>query len=264
MTKIHPTAIVAAGAEIADDAEIGPYCILGDRVKLGPRCQLRSHVVIEGVTEIGADCVIYPFVSLGAAPQHAAHRGEATRLVLGERNLIREHVTMHSGTVLGGGVTRVGSDGLFYVGCHVAHDCMVGDHVILTNSAALGGHVVIEDFAILGGLSAVAQHLRIGRYAFVGGCAGVHHDVIPFGNVWGNPAHMKGLNLIGMKRHGFSRDEVNTLRAAYRLLFADEGTFQERVEDAAQTYADSPGVMGVIEFIRAEEGRPIIMPARDL
>ncbi len=264
MTSIHPTAIVDPAAEFGEGVEIGPYSIVGPDVRLGARTKLRSHVVIEGHTEIGEDCEIYPFASLGAAPQHAAHRGEPTRLVIGARNLIREHVTMHTGTAIGRGVTTVGSDGLFYVGSHVAHDCVVGDHVILINSATIGGHVVVEDYAILGGLSAVAQYSRVGRHAFVGGMAGVNHDVIPYGSVWGNHAHMEGLNLVGLKRRGFSREEINILRAAYRLLFAEEGTFQERVDDTAQAYAESPQVMEIIDFIRAEEGRPITMPAREL
>jgi UDP-N-acetylglucosamine acyltransferase len=146
----------------------------------------------------------------------------------------------------------------------VAHDSIVGDHVVMTNAATIGGHVILEDYAILGGLSAVAQYGRIGRHAFIGGMAGVNHDVIPFGSVWGNHAHLEGLNLVGLKRRGFSRETVNTLRAAYRLLFAEEGTFQERVDDTAAAYADSPEVMEIIDFIRAEDGRPITMPAREI
>ncbi|MBV9994280.1 MAG: acyl-ACP--UDP-N-acetylglucosamine O-acyltransferase [Caulobacteraceae bacterium] len=264
MTKIHATAIIERGAELGEDVEVGPYCIVGPDVRLGARTRLRSHVVVEGHTEVGPDCQIYPFASLGAAPQHTAHRGEPTRLVIGPRSLIREQVTMHAGTAIGRGVTTVGADGLFLVGAHVAHDCVVGDNVIMINAATLGGHVTVSDFAYLGGLSAVAQYTRIGRHAFVGGMAGVNHDVIPFGSVWGNHAHMDGLNLVGLKRRGFSREQINALRAAYRLLFAEEGTFQERVNDTAQAYADWPEVMEIIEFVRAEDGRSITMPAREL
>ncbi|MFI4935178.1 MAG: acyl-ACP--UDP-N-acetylglucosamine O-acyltransferase [Caulobacterales bacterium] len=264
MTKIHATAIVAKGAEFGEGVEIGPYCIIGPDVRLGAGVRVRSHAVIEGHTEIGDGCEIYPFASLGAAPQHVAHKGEPTRLVIGARNLIREHVTMHTGTAIGKGVTTVGSDGNFYVGAHVAHDCVVGDYVIMINSATLGGHVQIADYAFIGGLSAVAQYGRVGRHAFVGGMAGVNHDVIPFGSVWGNHAHLEGLNLVGLKRRGFSREQVNNLRAAYRLLFAEEGTFQERLDDTAVAYASSPEVMEIIQFIREEEGRPITMPAREI
>jgi UDP-N-acetylglucosamine acyltransferase len=146
---------------------------------------------------------------------------------------------------------------------HIAHDCIVGDHVTLVNNATLGGHVRVEDFVIMGGLSAAHQYIRIGRHAFVGGMAGVNHDVIPFGNVWGNHAHLEGLNLVGLKRRGFSREVINTLRAAYRLLFAEEGTFQERLEDTAAAYVDSAQVMEIIDFIRADSNRPLTTPRRD-
>ena len=264
MSNIHATAIVDPAAHIAEDVEIGPYCIVGPDVELGARVRLRSHVVIDGHTTMGEDCEVYPFASLGAPPQHAGYKGEATRLVIGARNLIREHVTMHCGTPMGRGVTTVGSDGLFYVGVHIAHDCIVHDNVIMINSATLGGHVEVADFAILGGLCAVHQYSRIGRYAFVGGMAGVNHDVIPYGSVWGNHAHLEGLNLVGLKRRGFSREQINGLRAAYRLLFAEEGTFQERLDDTAATYAESPEVMEIIDFIRADANRPITMPAREI
>ena len=264
MTKIHPTAIVDAGAELGEDVQIGPYCLVGANVKLGARTRLKSHVVVEGVTTIGEDCEVDAFASLGAPPQHLAYKGEPTRLVVGDRNLIREHVTMHTGTPIGRGVTTVGSDGLFCVGSHVAHDCIVGNHVVLINSAVLGGHVIMEDFAYMGGLSAAHQYCRIGQHAFVGGMAGVNHDVIPYGSVWGNHAHLEGLNLVGLKRRGFTREVINSLRAAYRMLFAEEGTFQERLEDATEAYSASPEVMNILNFIRAESGRPLTMPQREI
>ncbi len=263
MSLIHPTAIVDANASLADDVEVGPYSLVGPDVILGKRVRVLSHAIIQGHTEIGEDCTVYPFAVLGTPPQHTAHKGEPTRLTIGARNLIREHVTMHAGTAFGRGVTRIGDDCLFYVGAHVAHDCVVGDHVILINSATLGGHVVVEDFVIMGGLAAAHQNTRLGRHAFIGGMAGINHDVIPFGNVWGNHAHLEGLNLIGLKRRGFSRETINLLRAAYRMLFAEEGAFQERVEDTAAAYAGSPEVMEIIEFIRAEADRPITMPRRE-
>jgi len=264
MTAIHPTAIVDPGACLGEGVTIGSYSLVGGDVRLGPCVRISSHVVIEGHTEIGGDCVVHPFASLGGPPQHAGHRGEPTRLVIGPRNVIREHVTMHCGTVMGRGVTTVGSDGLFMVGVHIAHDCVVGDHVTMVNNATLGGHVVVEDHVIMGGLSAAHQFIRIGRHAFVGGMAGVNHDVIPFGNVWGNHAHLEGLNLVGLKRRGFSRESINTLRAAYRLLFAEEGTFQERLEDTAATFSMSPEVMEIIDFIRADSNRPLTTPKREI
>ena len=264
MTAIHPTAVVSDGARLAEDVEIGPYSLIGPHVSLARGVKIASHVVIEGHTEIGEACSVHPFAVLGAPPQHAGHKGEPTRLVIGPRNLIREHVTMHCGTAMGRGVTTVGSDGFFMVGVHIGHDCVVGDHVVMANSATLGGHAEMSDFVIMGGLSAAHQNTRIGRHAFVGGMAGVNHDVIPFGNVWGNHAHLEGLNLVGLKRRGFSREAINILRAAYRMLFAEEGTFQERLEDTAEAYAASPEVMEIVEFIRADASRPLTTPQREI
>jgi UDP-N-acetylglucosamine acyltransferase len=256
--KIHPTAIVAPGAELADDVEIGPYCTVGARVKLAAGVRLRSHVVIEGETEVGEGCEIYPFAMLGGAPQHSGYReDDPCRLVIGKRNLIREQVTMHGGSRFGRGVTTIGDDCAFYVGAHVGHDCEVGDHVTLTNCATLGGHVRLGDYVIMGGLSAIQQRGRVGRYAMIGGAAGVTTDVIPYGMAWGNHARLEGLNLVGLKRRGFSRDEINTLRAAFRAMFLGTGTLAERVAAAAETYRDSPQAMEIIDFIRAEPTRPL-------
>jgi len=264
MTQIHPTAIVSPDAQLGQDVEIGAFCTVGPEVQLGDGVRLVSHVVVEGATQIGAGSTVHPFAVLGGAPQHLAHRGEDTRLVIGERNIIREHVTMHTGTVGGGGVTKVGSDSLYMVGSHVAHDCIVGDRVTFANNATLGGHVVIGDFVFMGGLSAVHQFTRIGRYSFVGGGGVVTKDIIPYGSVWGNHAHLEGLNLVGLKRRGFTREAINALRAAYRLLFADEGTFQERLDDVAETHAGTPEVMEIVDFIRAEGNRPLCLPEREV
>jgi UDP-N-acetylglucosamine acyltransferase len=257
---IHPTALVEAGAELADGVEVGPFCTVGPHVRLGPRVRLVSHVVLEGATEIGADCVVGAFAMLGGSPQHLAHRGEPTQLLIGERNSIREHVTMHTGTVGGGGVTQVGSDGLFMVGVHVAHDCAIGNRVAMANYAQLGGHVRIGDHVFVGGLAGVHQHTRVGRQAFVGASAMVTKDVIPFGSVWGNHAHLEGLNLVGLKRRGFARETINDLRSAFRLMFGPEGAFQERVEDTARVFAASPEVQEIVAFIRADASRPLCLP----
>jgi UDP-N-acetylglucosamine acyltransferase len=262
--RIHATALVDPAANLAEGVEVGPYCTIGPEVTLEEGVRLISHVVVEGVTQIGPGCTVHPFAVLGSPPQHAGHRGEPTRLVIGAGNLIREQVTMHCGTAMGRGVTTVGSDGFFMVGVHIGHDCIVGDQVIMANTATLGGHVIVEDHVIMGGLSAAHQNTRIGRHAFVGGMAGVNHDVIPFGNVWGNHAHLEGLNLVGLKRRGFSREAINALRAAYRMLFAEEGTFQERLEDTAAAYADSPEVMEIVAFIRADSDRPLTTPQREV
>ena len=262
--EIHPTAIVAKGAELAEGVSVGPFCIVGEKARIGAHSRLRSHVVVEGSTEIGARNDVHAFAVLGGPPQHVAYKGEDTRLLIGDDNIIREHATMNLGTVNGGGVTRVGSNGLYMIESHVGHDCVVGDNVILIKQATLGGHCQIGDFVIVGGLAAVHQFTRVGRHAMIGGLAAVVKDVIPYGSVWGNHAHLEGLNLVGLKRRGFSRESVNTLRAAYRLLFADEGTFQERIDDTVETYAGSPEVMEIIDFIRADASRPLCLPAREV
>jgi UDP-N-acetylglucosamine acyltransferase len=263
--KIHATALVAPGAELANDVEIGPYCAIGEKVKLGDGVRLHSHVVIDGETEIGAGSEIFPFVILGAPPQHAAYKHtDPVRLVIGARNLIREHVTMNGGSSVGRGVTRIGDDCTFYMGAHVGHDCIVGDNVTLTNNATLGGHVVLGDYVIMGGLSAIQQRSRVGRHAFVGGLAAVNSDVIPYGMVWGNHARLEGLNLIGLKRRGFSREQINTLRAGFRALFSQsDGPFRGRVEAVADEFTGSPEVLEIIDFIRAEPLRPLVLPERD-
>ena len=263
MSKIHSTAIIHDGAQLGADVEVGPYSIVGADCRLGDGVRLLSHVVIDGLTEIGEACVVHPFAYIGGQPQHLAHKGEPTRLVVGPRNVIREHVTMHTGTVGGRGVTTVGSDSLFMAHSHVAHDCIVGDHVTLANCATLGGHVHMSDFVFMGGLAAAHQYSRIGRYSFIGGLAAVTKDVIPFGSVWGNHAHLEGLNLVGLRRRGFSREQINMLRAAYRLLFADEGTFQERLADVAESYASSGEVMEIVNFIQADANRPLCLPGLD-
>lgn len=261
---IHPTALVAEGAELADGVYVGPFCIVGEKVSLGEGTRLQSHVVVEGRTTLGAGNVVHPFAVLGGPPQHTAYRGEETALVVGDRNIIREHATMNIGTVNGGGVTRVGSGGLYMIESHVGHDCVVGDNVIMIKQATLGGHCLVDDYAIIGGLAAVHQFTRIGKHAMVGGLAAVVKDVIPYGSVWGNHAHLEGLNLVGLKRRGFSRETINTMRAAYRLLFANEGTFQERLSDTEESYSDSEQVMEIIEFIRADASRPLCLPEREV
>jgi UDP-N-acetylglucosamine acyltransferase len=259
-TRIHPAAFIDKGAELGEDVEIGPGCVIGPHVRLGDRTRLVANVYIETHTEIGADCTIFPFAVLGAPPQDLSFKGEPTRLEIGKNNVIREHATMHRGTVRGHSVTKVGDNGLFMGNCHVAHDCVIGDNVIMAQTATIGGHVRIGDFAFLGGLCGIHQYCRVGRYAFVGASALMTTDLIPYGSAIGNHAHLGGLNVVGLKRRGFSREKIHNLRAAYRLLFAEEGTFQERIEDAAQLYADNPEVMEIVDFVRADSARPLCMP----
>ena len=260
MTDIHPTAFVDDGARIGADVTVGPYSIVGAEVELADGVTVMSHVVVGGRTRIGANTKIYPFASIGLPPQDLKYKGEPSRLEIGCNNIIREHVTMHAGTEGGGMVTRVGNNCLFMVGCHVAHDCRIGDHVIMVNNATLGGHVVIGDWAILGGLAAVHQFVRIGRHAMLGGLSGVESDVIPYGSVTGVRARLQGLNIVGLKRRGVSRDDIHVLRNAYRLLFAPEGTLAERLEDVAELFHDNRAVMEIVDFIRTESQRSICQP----
>jgi UDP-N-acetylglucosamine acyltransferase len=260
MPDIHSTAIVDKRAVVGGSVRIGPYCVVGADVELEDGVTLLSHVVVDGFTKIGAHTSIYPFASIGLAPQDLKYRGEPSRLEIGRNNVIREHVTMNPGTRSGHMLTRMGDHCLIMAGAHVAHDCLIGDHVILVNCATLGGHVQIGDWAIIGGLSAAHQFTRIGRHAMVGGMSGVENDVIPFGRVIGNRARLDGLNIIGLKRRNFSRDEIHALRHAYRLLFAHEGTMAERLEDVIAVFPDNESVMEIVNFIRADSSRGICQP----
>lgn len=261
MTLIHPTAIVDPAARLGEGVTIGPYCCVGPEVELGARVAMVSHVVVAGRTTIGEDTRIFSFASIGQPPQDLKYKGEPSRLVIGRNNTIREHVTMNPGTEGGGMLTKVGDNSLFMVGSHVAHDCLLGDNVILANNATLAGHVQVGDNAVLGGLSAVHQFVRIGAHAMIGGMSGVENDIIPYGSVTGNRAHLSGLNIIGMKRRGFSREEIHAVRNAYRLLFEErQGTMQERVEQVAEQFKQIVPVMDIVSFIRADSSRAICQP----
>ncbi|RJO63906.1 MAG: acyl-ACP--UDP-N-acetylglucosamine O-acyltransferase [Myxococcales bacterium] len=263
MTDIHPTAVVDGKARLGKGVAIGPYCCVGPDVELKDNVRLISHAVVAGLTTVGEGSVIYPFASIGHPPQDLKYKGEKSRLAVGRRNVIREHVTMNPGTEGGGMLTQTGDDCLFMVGAHVAHDCRIGDHVILVNNATLAGHVHVEDWAILGGLSAVHQFVRIGKHAMVGGMSGVENDVIPYGSVTGNRARLQGLNIVGLKRRNISRDTIHALRNAYRLLFAQEGTMAERLADVAEMFHDNEPVMDIVKFIQADSSRAICHPALD-
>jgi UDP-N-acetylglucosamine acyltransferase len=263
MTNIHPTAVIDPKARISESAIIGPYCVVGPEVELGDGVELVSHVAVAGITTIGAGTRIFPFASIGHRPQDLKYKGEPSSLVIGANNQIREHVTMNPGTEGGGMVTRVGDNCLFMASAHVAHDCILGDNVILANNATLAGHVVVGEFAFLGGLSAVHQFVRIGKHAMIGGMSGVEADIIPFGTVTGNRAYLNGLNIVGLKRRGFSRDDIHTLRNAYRLLFAPEGTLQERLSDVEEQFQANAVVMEIVAFIRSESSRSLTTPRFD-
>ncbi len=261
MSGIHSSAVVEPGARIAASASIGPFCHVGAEVELGERVELLSHVAIVGRTSVGEGTRIFPFASIGHQPQDLKYKGEPSRLVIGRENMIREYVTMNPGTEGGGMLTQVGDHCLFMASAHVAHDCILGNHVIMANNATLAGHITVGDYAFLGGLSAVHQFVRIGPNAFVGGVTGVERDVIPFGMVTGDRARLSGLNIIGMQRRGFSRDEIQALRSAYHDLFEGEtGTFAERVAEVGARYADVVPVREVIDFIRADSSRGLCQP----
>lgn len=260
MTEIHETAVIYDKAIIGENVSVGPYCIVGPDAELGDGVVLEAHVVVNGHTKIGANTKIFPYASIGSPPQDMKYKGEPSKLIIGCNNLIREYVTMNPGTEGGGMVTEIGNNCLFMVGSHVAHDCRIGDHVVLVNNATLGGHVTLDEWVIIGGLSAVHQFARVGRHAMVGGMTGVEHDVIPYGSVTGNRARLQGLNIVGLKRRGFEREQIHELRNAYRLLFAPEGTMVERLEDVAKLFSENELVMEIIRFIRADFSRAICQP----
>ena len=261
--NIHPTAVVDPGATLGTDVHIGAYSVVGGEVVLGDQVRIHPHVVVDGRTEIGPRTEIFPFASIGSQPQDLKYHGEPSRLEIGASNMIREHVTMNPGTEGGGMVTSVGDNCLFMVGAHVAHDCQIGNNVILANNATLAGHVTVGSFAILGGLSAVHQFARIGDHSIVGGMTGVEHDVIPYGSVKGDRARLAGLNIIGMRRRGFTREQIDGLRRAYKALFDGAGTLQERVDAVAKAESGEAAVMEIVNFIRADSSRSICQPRND-
>lgn len=259
--QIDKLSVVDDKAQLGADVQIGPFCHIGPDVILGDRVKLHSHVVVAGHTSIGTETQVFPFASLGHEPQDLKYRGEPSKLIIGERNKIREHVTMNPGTADDRMETVVGDDGLYMMSSHVAHDCVVGNRVILANNATLAGHVVVGDYAIIGGLSGVHQFVRIGAHAMIGGMSAVEHDVIPYGIIKGERAHLAGLNYIGLERRGFDRKDIARLMKAYRQLFSsDGGTLSELTEEVAATYGDDEMVMDIVEFVRNRDSRPICRP----
>lgn len=259
MSQIHPSAVIEDGAVIGADCEIGPFCLVGADVVLGDRVVLKSHVVLTGQTEIGDETVVFSFAVIGEVPQDLKFKGEQSRTVIGRRNRIREHVTVNAGTDGGGGVTRIGDDGLFMAGCHIAHDAQVGDRVIIVNSAAVAGHCVLSDDVIIGGLSGIHQWVRIGKGAIIGAVTMVTNDVIPYGLVQAPRGDLDGLNLVGLKRRGVPRSDITALRAAFQMLAQGEGTFQERARRLADD-SDSDYVQEIVAFITGQTDRSFLTP----
>ena len=257
---IDPLARVEDGAVIGEGAVIGPFCVIGPDAVIGPGCKLMSHVNVAGRTTLGARTTVYPFVSLGTAPQSLAYRGEPTTLEIGDDCTLREGVTMNVGTVGGGGVTRVGARGYFMNNAHVGHDCQVGNDVIFATSATLGGHCHIGDQVFIGGLSAVHQFTRVGRQAMIGGVCGVRGDIIPFGLVNGQYAALEGLNIVGLRRRQFSRERIRLMNAFYRSLFLGQGVFSERLARAREQAGEDPAIAEILDFIDGGQNRSLCLP----
>lgn len=256
---IHPSAVIEEGAVIGAGCAIGPFCHVGPEVALADGVVLKSHVVVTGDTHIGPDTVVFSFSVIGEVPQDLKYAGEKTRLRIGARNRIREHVTINTGTGHGGGETRIGDDGLFMAGCHIAHDARIGDRVIVVNSSAVAGHCVIEDDVIIGGLVGVHQWVRIGRGAIIGAVTMVTNDVIPYGLVQGPRGALDGLNLVGLKRRGVGRGDITALRAAFGVLKDGEGAFVDRAR-SLQTEDQSPYVQELIDFVLGASDRQFLTP----
>jgi UDP-N-acetylglucosamine acyltransferase len=258
--EVHPTAIVEDGARLGEDVRIGPYCMVGREVSLGEGCELISHVAVAGRTTVGPRTRIFPFASIGHQPQDLKYKGEPSTLSVGADCLIREGVTMNPGTAGGGMATTVGDGCAFLANSHVGHDCHIGASVIFSNNVMLAGHCTIGNFAIVGGGAAIIQFTRVGAHSFIGGMSALENDLIPYGMAVGNRAHLSGLNIVGLQRRGFSREQIHSLRRAYRLLFADEGTLKERLDDVAAEFSEHPIVQEIVAFIRAGGKRSVCTP----
>lgn len=256
---IHPMAVIDPAARIAPGCSIGPFCVVGPNVTLAAGVRLHSHVVISGDTEIGPDSEVFPFAVIGGIPQDLKYAGEKTALRIGARNRIREHVTINLGTAGGDGVTRIGDDGLFMAGCHIAHDAQIGNRVIVVNSSAVAGHCVIEDDVIIGGLCGIHQWVRIGQGAIIGAVTMVTRDVIPYGLVQAPRGILDGLNLVGLQRKGVDRSDINALRAAFNVLKDGEGVFADRARRALQA-DESPYVRQMLDFILGASNRQFLIP----
>jgi UDP-N-acetylglucosamine acyltransferase len=249
---IHPTAIIENGAQLSEDVQVGPFCVIGTQVKIGAGTKLISHVSVAGRTEIGTGCTIHPFATIGGPPQDISYKGEDTACVIGDRNTIREYVTINRASTKADGVTRIGSSNFIMAYAHIAHDCMVGSNVTMANGANLAGHVRIDDYASIMGLSAVHQFARVGKYAYVGGITGVPNDIPPFVMAAGSRAKLYGLNVVGLERRGFSKEEIAELKRAYRFLFRSALS----LKDALQTIdeqLEGPHIQELVTFIRSSE-----------
>ena len=262
MTGVHPTAIVEDGATIGADVIVGPFSLIGEGVTLADGVAIDARVIIRGRTSIGERTRISAHAYIGGEPQDLSFGGEDTAIEIGADCIIRENATIHRGTARGRGITSIGNRCFLMVGSHIAHDCVVGDHVILTNNALLGGHSQIGDYAILGGAAAVQQRVRIGAHCFIGGMTGVERDVVPYAMAAGRSAEIAGVNVRGLKRRGFTHDDLLTLRAAYRTFFGHHGPRPERLAAVEEAFGNVPAVGPLVDFLRATGDRPLVLPRK--
>lgn len=260
MSIIHKTAIVADGAQLGENVKIGPYSVIGENVIIGNDTEIKSHVVIDGYTEIGSGNVIYPFAAIGLAPQDLKYNGEKSTLKIGDNNKIREYVTIHPGTAAGGMKTVVGNNCLFMASAHIAHDCTIGDYVIMANNATLAGHVTIGNHVIIGGLSAVHQFVRIGDYSIVGGMTGIARDLVPYSSSFSDHDKIKGVNIIGLKRAGFSISDILLIQKVFEKLFFEDSnlSFSERIDFIKDKYKNSDKICKIIDFLQSESKRSFV------
>ena len=256
---IHPTAIIDSKSKISTNVEIGPYCIIGPDVEIGPNTKLHSHINIIGNTKIGSNNEIFPYVSLGTSPQDLKFKGEKNFIIIGDNNKLREYVNINPGTSLGGTVTKIGNNNLFMVYCHIAHDCNLGNNIVLANNVQVGGHVVIEDNAIIGGSCAIHQFSRIGNLAMIGGMTGVLSDVIPFGLSLGNRNNLVGLNLIGLRRAKIPNEDIKLLQKFYNLVFVNQN-FRANIQNIDVEMRNNIYIKKIIDFIETDKRRPISLP----
>ena len=256
---IHKTAIIDSKAKISSNVEIGPYVVIGPDVEIDDGVVIQTHVTITGVTKIGKKNIFYPLSSIGSDPQDLKYKGEKTSLIIGDGNTIREHVTINTGTVQGGGITKVGNNNLIMIGAHIAHDCIVGNNIVMANNSAIAGHAVIEDFVIIGAKCGIQQFVRIGKLAMIGGMTGVSRDVIPYGVSTGNRNFLKGINIIGLRRIKTENKDIITLTEAYKEIFKTE-SLNNNLSELNNKYKDNYLVDEVIQFINKDKKRPICTP----
>lgn len=255
MTKIHETALVDSRAELGSDVEVGAYSIIGPKVRVGQGTHIKSHVVVEGNTTLGEGNTIFQFASVGSAPQDLKYKGEDSQLVIGDRNIVREFVSLNPGTMGGGMITRIGDRNLLMMYCHIAHDCLLGSHNIIANGATLGGHVVIEDYVIVGGLVGVHQFVRVGTGAILGAGSMVSKDIPPYCNATGDRAKLRGLNLEGLKRRGFGKEKIEILKKSYRIIFRSGLRTKDALREVRRQFPESPEAEQMAGFIeRSQRG----------